>query len=143
MIINGRTVNLAIIDTHTEQLRLNRQLVPQPISTNSKSKPAKGKALEGERELPQTLWPLGQERRQLEGLGEPDLAASGVGSAAPEPAPPAHRRLPSSALSVHPAAPLLFSKLEALSPLPYEVITTGLVKPAAAGSSSPPNSGPS
>ena len=105
MIINGRTVNLAIIDTHTEQLRLNRQLVPQPISTNSKSKPAKGKALEGERELPQTLWPLGQGRRQLEGLGEPDLAASGVGSAAPEPAPPAHRRLPSSFLPLSQSTP--------------------------------------
>lgn len=56
--------------------------------------------------------PLGQGRRQLEGLGRPELAASGFGSAAEEPVPPAHRRLPPcflpSALSVQPAAPSYF-----------------------------------
>jgi len=71
---------------HPTQRAAAVQLVPQPISGQ------RGGAGRGRGRRPQTLRPLGHGRREVERLGEVDRGASGVGSAAAEPAP-LHRRL--------------------------------------------------
>jgi hypothetical protein len=115
----------------------------------------KGKTREREASINRTLRPLGQGRRQVVRLGEPDRGASGVvGSAAAEPLAASHcgrgrgRGLTRSEAGASSPPPPLSLSLSPVDPprLPpflfFFLGRAGQVKPAAAGSAPPSFSGP-